>query len=385
MPPGGYDRIMPLDPFFADRLRSDRRHWFRQATQRLKSRLGWPWFMRPAADEGVRSATSAEKDRARRGAREDTREAIRAHEPHPSQKRAVHRRQARAWDRKELARSGTPGPKVRAEEHVVPVDGYPDVRVRVYYPADAWDIAAEGPIPACLMFFGGAFRIGGIDYATTDAANRRRAADARVAIVAVDYALAPEHKFPTPVEQGVAALRWLFDRATALGIDRERIAVGGTSAGGNIAAAVALGNRDRDGLPIRLQLLEVPVVDLTGRHIDFAASRALGIPMPIMARELISVSRTYLPHRRDAKNPLASPILAASLAGLPPAAIFTAEYDPLRGEGAAYAAALRAAGVEATAVQYQGMVHDGAIYTAVVPTARRWQADVVTALRSLHA
>jgi len=375
---------MPLDPFFAERVRSDRRHWFRQATQRLKSRLGWPWFMRPSAEEGVRAVSSAEKDRARRAAREDTREAIRAHEPHPSQKRAVHRRQAKAWDRKELARSGTPGPKVRAVEHVIPGDGFPDVRVRVYYPTADWDIEAEAPIPGCLTFFGGAFRIGGIDYATTDAANRRRAAEARVAMVAVDYALAPEHRFPTPVEQGVAALRWLFDRATALGIDRERIALAGTSAGGNIAAAVAIANRDRDGFPVRLQLLEVPVVDLTGRHIDFAASRALGVPMPIMARELISVARTYLPHRRDAKNPLASPILAPSLAGLPPAAVFTAEYDPLRGEGSAYAAALRDAGVEATAVQYQGMVHDGATYTGVVATARRWHADVVTVLRSLH-
>jgi len=375
---------MPLDPFFAERVRSDRRHWFRQATTRLKSRLGWPWFMRPAAEEGVRSVSSAEKDRARRGAREDAREAIRAHEPRPSQKRAVHRRQARAWDRKELARSGTPGPKVRTVEHTVEVDGYPNVRVRVYYPTADWDVAAEHPIPGCLTFFGGAFRIGGIDYATTDAANRRRAAEARVAMVAVDYALAPEHRFPTPVEQGVAALRWLFAHATELGIDRERIAVAGTSAGGNIAAAVALANRDRDGLPVRLQLLEVPVVDLTGRHIDFAASRALGVPMLIMARELISVVRTYLPRRRDARNPLASPILASSHAGLPPAAVFTAEYDPLRGEGSAYAAALRAAGVEASAVQYQGMVHDGAIHTGAVATARRWHADVVTVLRSLH-
>lgn len=376
---------MPLDPFFAERLRNDRRHWFRQAAKRLKSRLGWPWFMRPAADEGVRSVTGAEKERARRGAREDTREAIRAHEPHPSQKRAVHRRQAKAWDRKELARSGSPAPQVRMVDHVVPVEGYPDVRVRVYYPTAEWDVEVEPAIPACLTFFGGAFRIGGIDYATTDAANRRRAADAGVAMVAVDYALAPEHRFPTPVEQGVAALRWLFDRATGLGIDRERIAVGGTSAGGNIAAAVALANRDRDGLPIRLQVLEVPVVDLTGRHIDFTASRALRIPTIVMARELISVARTYLPHRRDARNPLASPILAPSLAGLPPAAVFTAEYDPLRGEGAAYAAALREAGVEATAVQYQGMVHDGAIYTGVVATARRWHADVVTTLRTLRS
>ncbi|MGV9768092.1 alpha/beta hydrolase [Microbacterium sp. NPDC003461] len=375
---------MQLDPLFAERLRRERKYWVSQALRRLKTRLGWPWFMRPTAEQGVEAASPAEKDVARRAARAETQKAIREHRPHASQRRAAHRRQARNWDRKELAKSGVPGPEVRTAEHVVPVEGYPDVRVRVYYPTADWDIAAEGPIPACLTFFGGAFRIGGIDFPTTDAVNRRRAAEARVAMVAVDYALAPEQRFPTQVEQGLAALRWLFDRADELGFDAGRVALQGTSAGGNIAAAVALANRDRDALPLRGQLLEVPVVDLTGRHIDFAATRALGIPTIIMARELLSVARTYLPHRRDAKNPLASPIRAASLAGLPPAVVFTAEYDPLRGDGAAYAAALREAGVEASAVQYLGVPHDAAVYAGVLPAARRWHRDVVAALRLLH-
>lgn len=375
---------MPLDPYFADRLRRERRYWIRQALHRLKSRFGWPWFMRPSAEEGVRSAPPAEKGRAKEAARKETRAAEKAGKPHPSQKRAAHRKQAKSWDRKELAKSGTPGPRVRTVERTVPVDGYPDVRVRIHYPTATWDPATDGPIPACLTFFGGAFRIGGIDYATTDAANRRRAADARVAMVAVDYALAPEQRFPAPVEQGVAALRWLFEHAHEFGIDPDRIAVGGTSAGGNIAAAVALANRDRDGLPIRLQLLEVPVVDLTGRHIDFAPTRELGIPTLIMARELLSVARTYLPRRRDAKHPLASPIRAESLEGLPPAVVLTAEYDPLRGDGAAYVAALRNAGVEATGVRYLGVTHDTGIYTGVLAAARRWHDDVVSALRRLH-
>lgn len=170
---------MPLDPYFADRLRRERRYWIRQALHRLKSRFGWPWFMRPSAEEGVRSAPPAEKGRAKEAARKETRAAEKAGKPHPSQKRAAHRKQAKSWDRKELAKSGTPGPRVRTVERTVPVDGYPDVRVRIHYPTATWDPATDGPIPACLTFFGGAFRIGGIDYATTDAANRLRAADAR--------------------------------------------------------------------------------------------------------------------------------------------------------------------------------------------------------------
>jgi acetyl esterase len=249
----------------------------------------------------------------------------------------------------------------------------------VYHPEHA-----DGPAPACLTFFGGAFRIGGIDYPTTDAACRRRAADAGIAMVAVDYALAPEHRYPTQVEQAHAALEWLFTHAADLGIDAGRIGVAGTSAGGNIAAALTLVNRDRGRLPLRLQVLEVPVLDLTGRHLELSATRALGIPSLIALRELRSVVRTYLPNRADARSPYASPLLAASLADLPPAVVFTAEYDPLRGDGAAYAAALRAAGVDASAVRYLGGTHDTPIFTGALPAARRWHADVVTALRRLH-
>ncbi len=164
----------------------------------------------------------------------------------------------------------------------------------------------------------------------------------------------------------------------------QRIGVSGTSAGGGIAAAVTLMNRDRTQLPLRLQVLEVPVTDLTGRHLDFGATRALGIPTLIAVRELRSVARTYLPKASDAREAYASPLQAASHAGLPRAVILTAEYDPLRGDGAAYAAALRRAGVEASAVRYLGVTHDISIFTGVLESARRWHEDVVSALRGLH-
>jgi len=360
---------MPLDPFFADRLRVHRRYLAGQALTSLKKRIGWPW-RRHAADSAGTSP--------------------RAKQPTAAlSKREKHRRSALAWDRKELATIGTPGPDVRIAEHEVPVTGYPTVRVRIYYPdlTDSAIAAADSGralLPAALAFFGGAFRIGGVDYPTTDAANRRRAHDAGIAIVAVDYALAPEHRFPTQVEQAHAALVWLFERAVSLGIDPERIGLAGASAGANLAAALTLVNRDRTALPLRLQVLEVPVVDLTGRHIDLRATRGLRIPGAIVVRELRSVARTYLPARALARDPYASPLRAASHAGLPPAVILTAEYDPLRGDGAAYVAALRSAGVEASAVQYLGVTHDVAIFTGVLPAASRWHADVVGALRRLH-
>jgi acetyl esterase len=269
---------------------------------------------------------------------------------------------------------------VRTTEHVVDGGRYPAFRVRIYHPDDG-SVAA----PGVLSFFGGAFRIGGIDYPTTDAAHRRRAVDAGVAILAVDYALAPEHPYPTQVEQGYAALEWALAHADELGIDPTRIAVAGTSAGANIAAAVTLCNRDRARHPVRLQVLETPVVDLTGRHLDLRATRALGIPSLIALRELRSVARTYLPDPRRASEAYASPLRAPSHAGLPPAVIFTAEYDPLRGDGEAYAAALRRAGVDASAVRYLGVTHDTPIFTGALAAARRWHDDVVAALRRLHA
>lgn len=368
---------MGLDPFFSERLRVHRRYLFRQRIDALRRRVaGWRRLL------GRRDEPEAPTKAAGSGSARTPTSGAGAHAA-----RARHRRAALAWDRKELETVGTPGPELRTVEHLVPVPGLPAVRVRVYYPQPAQappNTAGAERIPAWLVFFGGAFRIGGIDYPTTDAANRRRAADASVAMVAVDYALAPEHRFPTQIEQAHAALVWLHRNADELGIDPDRIGVAGTSAGASIAAALTLANRDRSGPPIRLQLLEVPVTDLTGRHIDLRATRALGIPSLLALRELRSVARTYLAQPSDARDPLASPLLATSHAGLPEAVILTAEYDPLRGDGAAYAERLRADGVEASAVQYLGVTHDVAIFTGVLPAARRWHRDVVAALARLH-
>lgn len=380
---------MPLDPFFSERLRVHRRYLFDQALGTVRSRvrslldpLRLPWSA-ASAPSGQGSASrqphAAPAGTAADAAPAGTAAGARAAGPGPrARARAKHRRAALAWDRTELRTVGTPGPGIRTTEHEVDVPGYPAVRVRIYHPD------ADGPVPGVLAFFGGAFRIGGIDYPTTDAAFRRRAADAGVAMVAVDYALAPEHRYPTQVEQAHAALEWLFDNADALGVDAGRIAVAGTSAGANVAAALTLLNRDRGRRPLRLQVLEVPVVDLTGRMLDLRATRALGVPNVLARRELRSVARTYLPRAELAREPYASPLRATSHADLPPAVILTAEYDPLRGDGDAYGAALRAAGVDASVVRYQGVTHDTPVFTGALPAARRWHDDVVSALRRLH-
>lgn len=422
---------MPLDPFFEERLRVHRKYLFDQALGSMRTRLLalWPFGRATVVPTAGRDAgtpvlaapdapgSTAERSTAAKGAKPagggpsgtpsgggpsggglsgtlsggglsgggpsgGKASGGKAPAAGPrARARARHRRAALAWDRKELSTVGTAGPEVRITEHRVPVAGYPDVRVRVYHPA----VAGAAPVPAVLAFFGGAFRIGGIDYPTTDAAYRRRTVDAHVAVAAVDYALAPEHRYPTQVEQGYAALEWLFAHAGELGVDPSRIGLLGTSAGGGLAAAVALVNRDRAALDVRLQVLEVPVVDLTGAHLDLRATRALGIPRFLAVRELRSVARTYLRRPEDAREPYASPLRAASHAGLPPAVILTAEYDPLRGDGDAYGAALRAAGIDASVVRYQGVTHDAPIFTGVLPAARRWHDDVVAALRRLHA
>ncbi|GAB3603363.1 alpha/beta hydrolase [Microbacterium aureliae] len=388
---------MPLDPFFEQRLRVHRRYLFDQALGTLRSRLTsrvaslgsrlpflrLPWMS--AFAPSTRTSTTSEAKRGAGGAggagdaRADRGVAGGAAAPH-ARARARHRRAALAWDRTELQTVGTPGPGIRTSEHLVEVAGHPAVRVRVYHPRDDGEA-----VPAVLAFFGGAFRIGGIDYPTTDAGFRRRAADSGVAVVAVDYALAPEHRYPTPVEQGYAALLWLVESAAAIGVDADRLGILGTSAGAGIAAAVTLKNRDGAAIPLQVQVLEVPVVDLTGGSLDLRATRALGIPRLIVARELRSVARTYLPSMRAAREPYASPLRAASHAGLPPAVILTAEFDPLRGDGDAYGAALRRAGVDASVVRYQGVTHDTPIFTGALPAARRWHDDVVSALRRLHA
>jgi acetyl esterase len=288
--------------------------------------------------------------------------------PAESDDMAEHRRLAYEYELAVYPTCGPAAPDVRTTEHVVPVPGYPDVPVRLFHPD------AAGTAPALLFLFGGAWQQGGIHHPSVRAACALRAQRAGVVVAAVSYALAPEHPFPTALEQAYAALGWLRTRPE---VDPARIAVGGQSAGGNLTAALTLLNRERDDHPLALQILEAPALDLTLGHLDTA-----GVPMPDEARA--GLHRVVARYTSDPTDPLVSPLFATDLSGLPPAIVLTAEMDPLRGDGETYTAALAAAGVPTAGIRLLGATHESIVFERVLPAARVGQAAVADALRSLH-
>lgn len=278
---------------------------------------------------------------------------------------------------------GIEPPATASEDHVVPIEGFPDVRVRVYWP-DAQPTPPGTGLPILVYFYGGGFTIAGIDWVSWDARFRERARDAGIILVAADYVHAPEHRFPTQPEQCWSAFEWTVAHAEELGGRPDRIAVGGASSGGDLAAAVTLMNRDRERHPIALQLLENPALDLTIGHADMREISA-GMPGVIVRKAGRMLVRQYLgADSAAAHSPYASPLLAASHEGLPPALIITSELDPLRGDGEAYARALSASGVPVTAMRFIGQTHGSLGSTGFVPAADVAHRLIVSELRTLH-
>jgi acetyl esterase len=235
------------------------------------------------------------------------------------------------------------------------------VSMRVYRPE------AAGPLPALVYFHGGGWVVCDLD--THDNVCRTIARRAEAVVVAVDYRLAPEHKFPAAVDDSYAATLWVAANAGRLGIDPGRIAVGGDSAGGNLAAVVALKCRDHGGPAIALQVLVYPVMNLasfdTASYSEFAEGHNL------TRSEMEWFRDCYLARPEDGFDPLASPLLAADLRGLPPALVITAECDVLRDEGEAYARRLEEAGVPVTSCRYPGVIHPFFSMPGVLPQARQ--------------
>lgn len=260
----------------------------------------------------------------------------------------------------------------------VPVPGRDDVTVHVFTPDAADDTR---PLGGYLFFFGGAFRQGGIHFPSVEALLRARASRARTVIVAPDYALAPEEPYPIALEQGAAVLAWMHDHAADLGFDPEALTIGGMSAGGDLAAVVALINRDAAGLPIRQQILEVPVSDLTGGHLSAEVAPQLGLDMAAMVPMMREMAANYL-GGADPRTPAASPLFAPDLSGLPPAHVLVAEFDIFRGDGEAYAAALAEHGTPATLRTFPDMTHGSLAFTKDVAGAQEWQRAVVELLRA---
>jgi acetyl esterase len=201
-------------------------------------------------------------------------------------------------------------------------------------------------------------------------------------VLGVDYRLAHEHPFPVPLDDCYDALRWTVDHAGPLGLDPANISIGGASAGGNLAAAAALRCRNEGSPQLRFQLLEVPALDLTREtaRATLVSGMLPDVPQPTMD----DAAATYLADPAQARDPLASPLLADDLHGLPSAHVMTAEYDVLRTEGERYAARLQAAGVKATHRRYPGALHGTAMLTRTWEQARQWQRDAALALREAH-
>jgi acetyl esterase len=263
---------------------------------------------------------------------------------------------------------GPPVPVAAAADRTIPGPAG-DLRVRVYTPH------GEPPFPIVVWFHGGGWVVGTLD--TFDTVCRALAAAVPAVVVAVDYRLAPEHRFPAAVEDSYAATLWAARNAAELGGVQHRLAVAGESAGGNLAAVVALGARDRGGPAIGFQLLVCPVMDAA---MDTASFRDKADGYYLTAAGMRWYWEHYL-SGADGASPDASPLRAAFLGGLPPALVITAEHDPLRDEGEAYAARLRAAGVPAAVSRYPGMVHGFFRWRAVTPTADVCLQEAATALR----
>ena len=212
--------------------------------------------------------------------------------------------------------------------------------------------APEAVLPALVYYHGGGWVIGDLD--THDTLCRELANHSGCTVVSVDYRLAPEHRFPAAVDDAIAATRWLHREARALKIDADRIAVGGDSAGGNLAAVVAIAARDAGDLPIAYQLLIYPATD---QHRDAPSHQRNGQGYLLTSDTMDYFTGHYIPDPAGYLDWRASPLLHPDLSRLPPALVLTAGYDPLRDEGIAYAQRLSEAGSRATHLSFERQIH----------------------------
>jgi acetyl esterase len=247
---------------------------------------------------------------------------------------------------------------LRSPAALAPVADVGDVTLAGEIPARVFRPEATGPVPTIVYLHGGGFVIGDLD--THEGVCRRLCRDVGAVVVSVDYRRAPEHRFPAAAEDSYAALTWVADHIADYGADADRLVVGGDSAGGNLAAVCAQLAR-ADGPKLAAQLLAYPAVDMFGEY-PSRTENADGYFLTLA--DMHWFARHYLgmdeadPRIADlAADPRLSPLLAESLEGLPPAVIATAEFDPLRDEGNAYARALEKAGVPVAQREFAGLIH----------------------------
>lgn len=248
-----------------------------------------------------------------------------------------------------------------------------EIPVRIYFPE------GDGPFPGVVFLHGGGWVLGDLD--SHDNVCRAISNRAGAVVVSVHYRLAPEHRFPAALEDSLDATAWVADNAAALGIDPRRLVIAGDSAGGNMATVVAAKARDTKRPALALQVLVYPVTDLssseTASYREFAEEHFL-------TRALMDwFADHYVPRLEDRTTPDASPAFIAALSGLPPALVITAECDPLRDEGEAYAERMRDHGVPVTLTRYDGMIHPFVSFLGVTPSAHEALDEIAAAIRGV--
>jgi acetyl esterase len=286
----------------------------------------------------------------------------------PGQARDMYEMSAKMLDAQDV-------PIGRVEDRTIPGPGGA-LPIRVYTPV----AAPAGPLPCLVFFHGGGFVIGSLN--THDAPCRQLANGALARVIAVDYRLAPEHPFPAAVEDAVAAVRHIARNAAEFDIDPTRIAVGGDSAGGNLSAVAAQALKGDANARIAFQLLIYPGLNSS---LPTPSRQALTEGIMLDAKVIEWFGRQYVPEGTDPNDLRLSPGLAKDLAGLPPAHVITAGYDPLKDEGRHYAEALSAAGVKASHVCYEGAIHGFVNMSAAIALGRTALADCAAVLKTALA
>ena len=251
------------------------------------------------------------------------------------------------------------------------------IPARIYTPTK---LRQSGGLSPCLVFFhGGGWVIGDLD--SHDVVCRKLAHESELIVISVDYRLAPEHKFPAAVDDAIAATKWVAANAKQLGIDASRLMVGGDSAGGNLAAVVSLAARDGNGPKIAGQVLIYPATDFAMKHPSHSEPET----SILLTHTVIRWFRDhYLNGAADGQDWRASPALAKTLAGLPPAYVLTAGADPLRDEGNEYAARLKDAGVAVTTRTFPGQFHGFFTMGKLLPQANVAASEIAAWLKALN-
>jgi acetyl esterase len=267
--------------------------------------------------------------------------------------------------------SGQPLPMARVESMAIPGPAG-EIPARLYVSLGA----PRSPQPLLVYYHGGGWVIG--DLETHDGPCRFLAEHSGCRVLSIEYRLAPEHPFPAPVEDALAAFAWAAEHAAELGADPSRIAVAGDSAGGNLAGAVCLGARDAGGAQPALQALLYPVTDAVGGQ---ASRETFAEGFLLTRNDMDWFEGHYLPDGCAPDDPRVSIMRAPDVSGLPPAYVATAGFDPLRDEGEVYASRMREAGVKVALQRHTGLIHGFANLTAICPSARAAMLEVAGALR----